>query len=148
MLEFFSCMYQLRLITHLLQGPAETLLLYISIVGTCFFSCIVLTFKSFANISFKVRQLFKGGNYSREETINYQEVLTAETIQGRKLFKGGNYSRKYGMQIVYCVSHHFKYSNSSAFSRRRDTNKLMKFVLQMNLPYFREQFPPLNSFLP
>ena len=31
-------------------------------------------------------RLFKGGNYSREETI-----------QGRKLFKGGNYMRKYGM---------------------------------------------------
>jgi hypothetical protein len=30
-----------------------------------------------------VRKLFKGGNYSREETI-----------QGRKLFKGGNYSRE------------------------------------------------------
>ena len=104
MLEFFSCMYQLRLITHLLQGPAETLLLYISIVGTCFFSCIVLTFKSFANISFKVRQLFKGGNYSREETIKYQEVQTAETIQGRKLFKGGNYSRKYGMQCLLKVT--------------------------------------------
>ena len=33
-----------------------------------------------------VRKLFKGGNYSREETI-----------QGRKLFKGGNYMRKYGI---------------------------------------------------
>jgi hypothetical protein len=36
------------------------------------------------------------GNYLREETINYKEVLTAETIQRRKLFKGGNYMRKYG----------------------------------------------------
>ena len=47
-----------------------------------------------------MRKLFKGGNYSREETIDYQEVLTAETIQGRKVFKGGNYMRKYGM---YCI---------------------------------------------
>ena len=45
-----------------------------------------------------MRKLFKGGNYSREETINYWEVLTAETIQRRKLFKGGNYMRKYGNQ--------------------------------------------------
>jgi hypothetical protein len=44
-----------------------------------------------------VRQLFKGGNYSREKTINHFEVLTAETIQRRKLFKGGNYMRKYGI---------------------------------------------------
>ena len=44
----------------------------------------------------RVRQLFKGGNYLREETINHQEVLAAETIQGRKVFKGGNYMRKYG----------------------------------------------------
>ena len=29
----------------------------------------------------QVRKLFKGGNYSREETIKYLEVLTAETIQ-------------------------------------------------------------------
>ena len=36
----------------------------------------------------------KGGNYSREETIDYKEVLTAETIQRRKLFMGGNYMRK------------------------------------------------------
>jgi hypothetical protein len=42
-----------------------------------------------------VRKLFKGGNYSREETINNLEVLTAETIQRRKLFKGVNYMRKY-----------------------------------------------------
>jgi hypothetical protein len=46
-----------------------------------------------------VRKLFKGGNYSREETIKYLEVLTAETIQRRKLFKGGNNSRKYGKYI-------------------------------------------------
>jgi hypothetical protein len=43
-----------------------------------------------------VRKLFKGGNYSREESINHLEVLTEETIQRRKLFKGGNYMRKYG----------------------------------------------------
>ena len=39
-------------------------------------------------------ELFKGGNYSREETIDYKEVLTAETIQRRKLFMGGNYMRQ------------------------------------------------------
>ena len=44
-----------------------------------------------------MRKLFKGGKYSREETINYLEVLTAETIQRRKVFKGGNYMRKYGI---------------------------------------------------
>ena len=44
----------------------------------------------------KLRPVFKGGNYSRAETINYLEVLAAETIQGRKLFKSGNYLRKYG----------------------------------------------------
>ena len=47
-----------------------------------------------------MRQLFKGGNYSREETINLYEFFTAETIQRRKLFKGGNYSRKYGIQFL------------------------------------------------
>jgi hypothetical protein len=44
-----------------------------------------------------LRKLFKGGNYSKEETINYSEVLTAETIQRKKVFKGGNYMRKYGI---------------------------------------------------
>ena len=43
-----------------------------------------------------MRKLFKGGNFSREETINHYEVVTEETIQMRKLFKGGNYMRKYG----------------------------------------------------
>ena len=38
--------------------------------------------------------------YSKEETINYYEVLTVETIQGRKLFKGGNYVRN---KISYCL---------------------------------------------
>ena len=47
---------------------------------------------------FKLGKLFKGGNYSREETINHYDVLTAETIQRRKVFKGGNYSWKYGIQ--------------------------------------------------
>ena len=45
-----------------------------------------------------MRKLFKGGNYSREETIDHLDVLTVETIQRRKIFKGGNYMRKYGMQ--------------------------------------------------
>ena len=45
-------------------------------------------------------KLFKGGNYSREESINHLEVLTAETIQRGKLFKGGNYMRKYGMRAL------------------------------------------------
>jgi hypothetical protein len=44
-----------------------------------------------------VQPLFKGGSYSKEETINYLKLLTAESIQRRKVFKGGNYSRKYGM---------------------------------------------------
>ena len=44
-----------------------------------------------------MRPLFKGGNYSKEETINYQEDLAVETIQRRKVFKGGNYIKKYGM---------------------------------------------------
>ena len=39
---------------------------------------------------FKVRQLFKGGKYSREESINLLKVFSAETIKRRKLFKGGN----------------------------------------------------------
>ena len=43
-----------------------------------------------------MRPLFKGGNYSKQETINYQKVFTAETIQRRKVFKGGNYIRKHG----------------------------------------------------
>ena len=43
-----------------------------------------------------MRQLFKGDNYSREETINLQDFFSATTIQGRQVFKGGNYSRKYG----------------------------------------------------
>ena len=45
--------------------------------------------------TFQVRKLFRGGNYSREETIINLEVLTKETIQRRKVFKGGNYMRKY-----------------------------------------------------
>ena len=46
-----------------------------------------------------VRQVFKGDNYSREETINYYDFLSATTIQGRQLFKGGKYSRKYGINF-------------------------------------------------
>ena len=38
----------------------------------------------------------QGKDYSREETINNYEVLTAEAIQRRKVFKGGNYLGKYG----------------------------------------------------
>ena len=45
------------------------------------------------------KKLFKGKNYSREETINFYEGLTEETIQRRKLFKGGNYMRKYGKHL-------------------------------------------------
>ena len=44
-----------------------------------------------------MRQLFKGDNYSREETINLQDFFSATTIQGRQVFKGGNYSGKYGI---------------------------------------------------
>jgi hypothetical protein len=50
-----------------------------------------------------VRQVFKGDNYSREETINYLDFFSETTIQGRQLFKGGNYSRKYGMQFLAYV---------------------------------------------
>ena len=39
------------------------------------------------------------GKYSKEETINYLEILTAETIQRRKVFQGGNYMRKYGIRF-------------------------------------------------
>ena len=35
-----------------------------------------------------VRQVFKGDNYSREETINYLGFFSETTIQGRQLFKG------------------------------------------------------------
>ena len=35
----------------------------------------------------QVRKLIKGGNYSKEETINHLEVLTAETIHRRKLYE-------------------------------------------------------------
>ena len=45
------------------------------------------------------------------ENINYQEVLTAETIQGRKLFKGGNYLRKYGINFFLVTKRGWK-SNS------------------------------------
>ena len=37
-----------------------------------------------------MRPLFKGGNYSKEESINYLKLLTAETIQRRKVFKEEN----------------------------------------------------------
>ena len=44
----------------------------------------------------------------REETINYQEVLTAETIQGRNLFKDGDYSRKHGSLYAKKLNLHTK----------------------------------------
>jgi hypothetical protein len=34
-----------------------------------------------------LQKLFEGGNYSKEETIRYKEVLTAETIQRRELYE-------------------------------------------------------------
>ena len=43
-----------------------------------------------------MQQVFKGENYSMEETINLLDFFSATSIQGRQLFKGGNYSRKYG----------------------------------------------------
>ena len=46
-----------------------------------------------------MRQLFKGDNYSREETINLQDFFSATSIQGRQVFKGENYSRKYGIMV-------------------------------------------------
>ena len=42
----------------------------------------------------KVQKLFKGGNYSSEETI-----------RGRKLFKGGNYSQKKN-RYLFCSCWH------------------------------------------
>ena len=56
-----------------------------------------------------VRQVFKGDNYSREETINLLDFFSATSIQGRQLFKGGNYLRKYpGKSARWCrsVRHH------------------------------------------
>ena len=51
-----------------------------------------------------VRQVFKGDNYSREETINYLGFFSETTIQGRQLFKGGNYLRKYGKWLYFeCI---------------------------------------------
>ena len=35
-------------------------------------------------------KLFKGGNYSEAETINFQKVLATEFIEGRKLLKRVN----------------------------------------------------------
>ena len=58
------------------------------------------------NFLYIVRQLFKGDNYSREETINHQDFLSETTIQGRQLFKGGNYSRKYGIFFFTGVKCH------------------------------------------
>jgi hypothetical protein len=46
-----------------------------------------------------LKNVFCCVNYSREETINYLEILTAETFQRRKVFKGGNYLRKYCIYI-------------------------------------------------
>ena len=43
-----------------------------------------------------VRQVFKGDNYSSEETIKLLDFFSATSIQGRQLFKGGNYLREYG----------------------------------------------------
>ena len=45
--------------------------------------------KKSGTILYKVRQLFKGGNYSREETIKNNRSFLL-----RKLFKGGKYSRE------------------------------------------------------
>ena len=39
------------------------------------------------------RKLFKGGNYSRAETIQGRKLLIVRRFLLRKLFKGGNYSR-------------------------------------------------------
>ena len=50
-----------------------------------------------------VRQVFKGDNYSREETINLLDFFSATSIQGRQLFKGGNYSRKYGIYSSFLL---------------------------------------------
>ena len=41
-----------------------------------------------------MRKLFKGGKYSREETIRGNTVDTLTKIKMRPVFKGGNYSRE------------------------------------------------------
>ena len=59
----------------------------------------------FSATTIQGRQLFKGDNYSREETIDLLDFFSATSIQGRKLlihwtflarqvFKGDNYSRE------------------------------------------------------
>ena len=40
-----------------------------------------------------IRKLIKGGNYSREETIQGRKAVSKGASNGRKLFKGGNYIR-------------------------------------------------------
>ena len=39
------------------------------------------------------RKPIKGGNYSREETIQGRKLVSKKASKGRKLFKGGNYIR-------------------------------------------------------
>ena len=50
------------------------------------FDTFIILFAAIIQV-FKGGKLFKCGNYSGEETINNQEVLTAETIQRRKLYE-------------------------------------------------------------
>ena len=42
----------------------------------------------------QVRKIFRGGNYSGEETIQGRKLLIIRRFWPRKLFKGGKYSRK------------------------------------------------------
>ena len=73
-----------------------------------------------------VRQVFKGDNYSREETINLLDFFSATSIQGRQLFKGGNYSRKYGMpiNIFLALSDHNDFTHQTFLSK--EPNMLKK----------------------
>ena len=52
------------------------------------------SFRGNSSFLTKVQKLFKGGNYSREDTI-----------QGWKLFKGGNYSRAETIRGNMVVQH-------------------------------------------
>ena len=40
-----------------------------------------------------LRKVIKGGNHSREETIQGPKLVSKKASKGRKLFKGGKYIR-------------------------------------------------------
>ena len=53
----------------------------------------------------KVRKLFRGGNYSGEETIQGRKLLITRRFRPRKLFKGGKYSREKTYEEIryFCI---------------------------------------------